>query len=840
MTSRSSSTVCVPILVLSLALAVTAKAADPQDLPFKVLEGFRVQHLYSVAREQQGSWVALATDHQGRLIASDQKGSLYRVQLSRQDQVVVEQVDLPIGHAHGLLCAFDSLYAIVAEDVYDGPGLYRVRDSDGDDTFEEVKLLQPLQGTGEHGPHSVVLSPDGNSLLVIAGNKTLIPQPAMNHSRVPTNWGEDDLLPRLWGPIGSEAGTPAPGGWIAKTDPEGQRWELIAVGLRNGFDIAFNAHGELFTVDADAEFDLGTPWYQPTRVFHVIPGTDYGWRSGAGKRPPDYPDTLPPLVELGSGSPTGVVSGQGTSFPARYQHALFVGDWSRGRLLAVKTRPHGSTYTGVVEEIIQGTPLPITDLVVHADGNIYFTLGGRGVTSGLYRLSWEGGDRVQAGETVDVREEAANLREKRRQLVSLSNANPLAAVEAAWPLLNHDDRIIRHSARLVLEHTPSSHWSDRAMAEQNPSTKLTALLALARSDDETLLSPLIGALTEVAWEDLADHQRLLWLRTAELTLVRLVRNSLDEALRQQLLNCLEPKFPQGDHALDIQLCRLLVYLQSEKVPRAALQRIADAVTQQQRLSYAATLRHQKVGWTPKLRQQYFSLLADAMAWHGGLSLSKYVERMGDDALARVPESQRNEYTRMLKSDPVDQARITTRKHVRDWTLDELLAKSTKLADGSPADGRQLYAELSCFACHRFRGEGGGVGPDLTTVARRLSTRDLLEAIVAPSKVISDQFAASAILTADSEVLTGRVVNLVGDTLLVQTDMLRPSQLQRIKRDDVVEIRPAQVSMMPSGLLSTCSIEDIANLLAFLKDDGPANDRIPTSGPVDAGLDEGDF
>ena len=233
--------------------------------PMKVKEGFRVELVHAVDRETEGSWVALTVDDQGRLIASNQYGQLYRV----EPEGKVETLQLSVGHAHGLLYAFNSLYVVVAEDKYQGPGLYRARDIDGDDHFEHVERLRELSGTGEHGPHSIVLSPDGKSLFLCAGNKTSLTEFAA--SRVPRHWGEDDLLPRIWGPIGSEVGTPAPGGWIARTDPDGKSWELFAVGLRNPFDMAFNRQGDLFTFDADAEFDMGTPWYQPTRVLHVVP-----------------------------------------------------------------------------------------------------------------------------------------------------------------------------------------------------------------------------------------------------------------------------------------------------------------------------------------------------------------------------------------------------------------------------------------------------------------------------------------------------------------------------------------------------------------------------------------
>ena len=57
---------------------------------------------------------------------------------------------------------------------------------------------------------------------------------------------------------------------------------------------AFNKAGELFTYDADMEYDFNTPWYRPTRVCHVVSGAEFGWRNGAGKWPSFYPDSLPP------------------------------------------------------------------------------------------------------------------------------------------------------------------------------------------------------------------------------------------------------------------------------------------------------------------------------------------------------------------------------------------------------------------------------------------------------------------------------------------------------------------------------------------------------------------
>ena len=147
------------------------------------------------------------------------------------------------------------------------------------------------------------VGPDHASLYVIVGNQTTL----VDHQKTrPTPlWGEDLLLPRIYG-NGFMKDTRAPRGWSAKTDPEGAPWEIIATGFRNEYDAAFNRHGELFTYDADMEWDVNTPWYRPTRVCMVPSGAEFGWRNGSGKWPDYYPDSLPPVVDIGPGSPTGV------------------------------------------------------------------------------------------------------------------------------------------------------------------------------------------------------------------------------------------------------------------------------------------------------------------------------------------------------------------------------------------------------------------------------------------------------------------------------------------------------------------------------------------------------
>jgi putative heme-binding domain-containing protein len=154
--------------------------------------------------------------------------------------------------------------------------------------------------------------------------------------------------------------------------------------------------------------------------------------------------------------------------------------------------------------------------------------------------------------------------------------------------------------------------------------------------------------------------------------------------------------------------------------------------------------------------------------------------------------------------------------VKKWTLDELLELTEKKLTGRDYDrGRMLFGQANCFACHRFAGEGGNNGPDLTGLAGRFSAKDLLESVVDPNKVISDQYQAVIIRTTDGQSITGRIVNLHGDTLHVNTDMLNPSGQASIKRGDIEAMKPSAVSMMPQGLLDTLHEEEVLDLLAFL-------------------------
>src|SRR5262249_53627225 len=128
-------------------------------------------------------------------------------------------------------------------------------------------------------------------------------------------------------------------------------------------------------------------------------------------------------------------------------------------------------------------------------------------------------------------------------------------------------------------------------------------------------------------------------------------------------------------------------------------------------------------------------------------------------------------------------------------------------------------------CHRFANEGGGMGPDLTIVSGRFGVRDLLESIIEPSKVISDQYAAIVVTTSDGKQVVGRVVNLFGDGMNINTDMLDPNKLVNVNRNLVESIEPSKISMMPEGLIDTLNREEILDLVGYLYSRGDRNHKM---------------
>ena len=158
----------------------------------------------------------------------------------------------------------------------------------------------------------------------------------------------------------------------------------------------------------------------------------------------------------------------------------------------------------------------------------------------------------------------------------------------------------------------------------------------------------------------------------------------------------------------------------------------------------------------------------------------------------------------------------THNFIKAWQIQDLTSELPNLSgDRSLEAGATAYRELGCIQCHRRAGEGGGSGPDLTGIAKRLQPAEVLESIIAPSQKVAPEYATTVIQTSDGQVISGRVERSTDDAVLLRrtTDPFAPPVL--ISKDNIEQQRLSPQSIMPSGLLNSLEQGQILDLLAYL-------------------------
>jgi putative membrane-bound dehydrogenase-like protein len=354
--------------------AITTPAATVQRGPkpvtgliappgFEVTEyaGDGLAHdVYSMTVDAHGRVVVAGPGYIKILIDSDNDGRADRARLFS---------NLPANGAQGLCFVGNDLLCTGDE------GLLRFKDANGDGKADGApETFLKIETGGEHNAHAIRRGPEGWWYL-IAGNTTGVDS---RYASLPTS------------PVKNPKG-----GVVLRLPPDLSGGEVYADGFRNAYDFEFGPLGDLFVHDSDGERDMSLPWYMPTKLFHVLPGSTQGWITDSWKLPDLFLDAAPVVTQTGRASPTGIVSYRHSQYPEKYRGGLFLLDWTFGRIQFTPATRKGETFAAPAEEFVKTTGefgFAPTDAEVGADGSLYVCVGGRGTHGTVYRIKYVGPD----------------------------------------------------------------------------------------------------------------------------------------------------------------------------------------------------------------------------------------------------------------------------------------------------------------------------------------------------------------------------------------------------------------------------------------------------------------
>ena len=560
-----------------------------------------------------------------------------------------------------------------------------------------------------------------------------------------------------------------------------------------------------------------------------------------------FPDNLPPVINVGQGSPTSFFSGHTAHFPEKYRKSLFAFDWSFGIIYAVQLEPDGSSYKAKGEEFVSGSPLPLTDGLVGPDGALYFLTGGRRLDSHLYRVYY-GDNTENTGELAEVKlNEEQTIRRKLEEYHGKPNAG---AIDFAWPYLKHADRFIRFAARIAVENQPVSQWQEKALAEKDPVTLTQAIIALARQGSPGLKDTALKSLMAVNYAQLSESQQIDFLRAFELILARM--GLPGDSVKTLVAAYFNPYYPATSNELNRELCKVLVFVESPEAIEKTVALLATAkdddatqntlsqssdlilrnpqygmdiagtlskVPPQQQTFYANVLSQAKTGWTPELREQYFKWFYNAFKYKGGHSFIGFINLARKNALENVPKGQFAYFNKMSGDSLVAKGGIYVVDAVqqpkgpgRNWELEEAFAiADSGIINRNFEQGKAMFTASLCISCHTMNGEGGVAGPDLTQLGTRFSYHDMLEAIIEPNKTISDQYGATVFYLKEGGSVLGRLISQDNDKYVISQNPFAPQITREVLKKDVARTRVSEVSPMLPGLINRLNPDELKDL-----------------------------
>ena len=417
---------------------------------------------------------------------------------------------------------------------------------------------------------------------------------------------------------------------------------------------------------------------------------------------------------------------------------------------------------------------------------------------------------------------------------------------------------MRYAARVAIERQPAPLWAARVLQQTEPWAALeSAPVALARMGGKERQNELLALLNRQDFAKLTAAQQLALVRVYQIAIAR-SGVPAGEALAQSIAR-LDAIYPAPTNDLNRELSRTLVALGAPTAVPKTLQLMATAHDEEvswlstermarndrygpkflrtgesrpniQQIAYAYALRMATVGWTPELRRTFFKWFASTGPWQGGNQFRGFLDQIRTDALATVNDpAEKGALLALATPAPTAAGAQTSTPPQgpgKNYSVDEVVALAKDgLHQRDFKRGRDMFMAAACQACHRLGNDGGGVGPDLTGSANRYTLRDLLENIIEPSKVISDQYESSILELKNGSTIIGRITGEEGGIVQVATNPTTPGDLTEVRLREIASRKVAPNSLMPPGLLNSMNPDEVRDLLAYILSAGDPKDRM---------------
>jgi putative heme-binding domain-containing protein len=350
-------------------------------------------------------------------------------------------------------------------------------------------------------------------------------------------------------------------------------------------------------------------------------------------------------------------------------------------------------------------------------------------------------------------------------------------------------------------------------------------MALARDPKGHSHNDILSRLVGLEFPQLTEQQKLMAVECYLLCLQSAYQPT--PAQITEIETQLAPHFPESSERLNLKISQVLARLKSSSLVPKVMDWLPQTTDQSLRLHGLFLLRDAQAGWNPELRQNYFTAIKGMREFQGGEGLPTFIRRIEEDALATLDPALRPEFEEQLKRSNSDELAPTKpRPFVQAWKMEDL--ERDLFADSNQHNferGKTMFREAMCIRCHRMGFDGASVGPDLTSLGRRFSRRDMLETILIPSKVVAEQYRLAKVQTKDGQILTGQIIpspDYRSPELHVATKPLEPYKITKVSKSEIESFEISETSVMPNDLLNSFTKDEIRDLLAWLEAGGNPN------------------